>query len=241
VNIALLTMIHEVTLFGIETVVVTTGGILEVGEEEGFTVDNFKQDKALLKNASVTMLDSILAIYDELKEDIAADSADAILIISNAEQEVAGFPQKVEFFLEAADVAQSEGAVTADTVNEIVMFITELLNGIISLISGIVTTVIGILSGIVGAILGIITSLIDLIITTIAGIINTILSIFGLSSVAVSSEALQALSTTVGLLEGSLTLSQLAACLTDQDGCPEDATEADVACQVEYLECVHGV
>lgn len=238
VTIALLYMIADVALFGIETVVVTTGEILEVGVES-FTVENFTENNALLKNATAAKVDSILAVYDELKDDIAADGANATLILSNAEQAVLGFPQKVDFFLDTAVAAQAEGSVTAVTVNEITIFITELLNGIISLLSGIVTTVIDLIDGIAGSVYGVIVVLIDAILIQIAGIISATLAIFGLGTVAVSSAALRELSITVGLLEGPMTLSELAACRTDQEGCPKDATKDDVTCQVDYLVCVN--
>jgi len=69
-------------------------------------------------------------------------------------------------------------------------------------------------------------------------IVNGILNIVSLDFIPVRSETLEELAKTATTLEGSVSLSQLAACqLGDSTYCPDGLTEADVTCQLEYLNC----
>ena len=239
--IGALSLVEDVAIFGIGTVIEATSGILAI-EENALPADPMNPTKMLLKKKGKENVKSVMSVFDMIMDDIDADNATAVLLDSS--NALMAFSPKVDALLFAAESvpanAFADPAPRQTLITDLVTLIATTLNSIILFISGFVSTIIALILDVASQLISVIIQLIDNILIAIAQIINSLLGIFSVNSVAVSSSVLRELAVTVSRLEGPLTLSELAACQVDLDGCPEGTTDADVSCQIDYLNCANS-
>ena len=245
-TIGALSLVEEIGIFGLGTVVDVTGSLLAAKENSTtFSADSLNATSVLFREMSqkkvTSMVDIYVAIEQDIEQDVSGTNATAILAIS--QEALKEFTPKINAFLVAADSAKlltPSPSPLATFFTGLVTLVAESLNSIILLVTGLVSNVIESLTGLPLEVLTMIPQLISGILLGVLQIVNAVLTIFGLNVVPVSSDTLKALSITVAKLEGPLTLSELAACQAGLDTCPEGVTDEEVACQLTYLECINS-